>query len=150
MERSTDSQSRWIAVCCGVIIAALYVVGWVSKTELRHFVQTLPLWLGVGLGLLRVRTVRWLAMPMFLFWLILMTLIWLYLLGWSRVLGGHFSPVEIALTLIIGATALLGIVLSIQGKRKISPLVASCVFLLSAAFQFVVFRISMLPGIARR
>jgi hypothetical protein len=37
--------------------------------------------------------------------LILMTLIWLYLLGWSRVLSGHFSPAEIALTLIIGELA---------------------------------------------
>src|SRR5437879_11869816 len=81
MERSTDSNSRWIAACCGVIIAALYVVAFVSKTELRHLVQTVPLWLGVVLALLGVRVAKWVVLPILLFWLAAMTFIWLFLLG---------------------------------------------------------------------
>src|SRR6266404_6903005 len=141
MEWSTDSPGRWIAVSCGVIIAALYVVAWVSKTELRHLVQTLPLWLGILLALGRVRAARWAVMPIFLFWLTAMMFIWLFLLGWSRVLSGHFSPVEIAMTFIIGTSALIGLLFSMKGKRQVTPLGASCVFLLSAAFQFAAFRI---------
>ena len=150
MERSTDSNSRWIAACCGVIIAALYVVAFVSKTELRHLVQTVPLWLGVVLALLGVRVAKWVVLPILLFWLAAMTFIWLFLLGWSRVISGHFSPVEIAMTVVIGTSALIGLLFSMKGKRQVTPLGASCVFLLSDAFQFAAFRISMLPGIARR
>ena len=58
MEPTADLHGRLAAVCSGTIIVALYVVGWVSNTELRHFIQTLPLWLGVVLGLLHARTVR--------------------------------------------------------------------------------------------
>ena len=150
MEPTADLHGRLAAVCSGTIIMALYVVGWVSNTELRHFVQTLPLWLGVGLGLLHTRTVRWAVILLFLFWLVIMVLIWLYLLGWSRVVTGHFSPIEIAMTLVIGIASLLGLVLCIHGRQEVKPLVASGVFVLSAVFQFVTFRISLLPGIARR
>jgi hypothetical protein len=90
------------------------------------------------------------VLPLYLFWLIIMVLIWLYLLGWSRVVTGHFSPIEIAMTLVIGIASLVGLVRCIQGGQEVKPLVASGVFLLSAAFQFVTFRISLLPGIARR
>jgi hypothetical protein len=124
MEPTADLHGRLAAVCSGTIIVALYVVGWVSNTELRHFVQTLPLWLGVGLGLLHARTVRWVVMPLFLFWLIIMVLIWLYLLGWSRLISGHFSPIEIAMTLVIGIASLVGLVRRIQGRQGVKPLVA--------------------------
>lgn len=150
MEQQTDRHGRWIAVCSGAVILALYVVGVLSRTELRHFIQTLPLWLGVVLGLQRARTVRWVAMPLFLFWLFIMTLIWLYLLGWARIVSGHFSPTEIAMTLIIGIATLLGIAGCIREKRAVGPLVASGAFLFSAALQWVAFRISFLPEIARR
>jgi hypothetical protein len=39
------------------------------------------------------------ALPLFLIWL--MSLIWPYLLGWANVIHGHFSPVEMAMTLIV-------------------------------------------------
>lgn len=145
-----DRQSRWIALCCGTIIAALYVVAVVSGTELRHFVQTLPVWPGLALGLFGVRVARSVAMPVFLFWLSIMVLIWLYLLGWARVFSGHFSHTEIAMTLVIGISCALGIVGCVRGRRSGHWMVAGCVFLLSAGLQWVAFRISFLPGIASR
>ncbi len=38
--------------------------------------------------------------PCFVFWLLLMTAIWFFLLGWARIVSGTFSPTEIAMTVI--------------------------------------------------
>ncbi len=145
----TADQSRRIALFCGVIIAALYVVGVVSGTELRHVVQTAPLWLCVVLGLKRVQSVRWLALPMLLFWLVLVVIIWMYLLGWTRIITGTFSPTEIAMTIVIGITAVVGIPTCVRGPR-IHASQAVLLFVVGAAVQYAAFYISFLPSIARR
>jgi hypothetical protein len=139
-----------IPVCCVAVIAALYVVGFVSRTELRHGVQTLPLWVGVMLGYLGARMARRVALPLFLIWLILMSLIWLYLLGWANVLRGHFSPIEIAMTVIVGISSLAGIVGCVLGIHSASILTGSGVFLLSAGFQVAMLYVSFLPEFAHR
>src|SRR5262245_58700583 len=96
-------QEKWIAICGLVVIAALLIVGVVSHGVLRHIVQTLPVWIIVVLGLRDRASVKWAAIPIFLFWLFIMTLIWLFLLGWSRIASGTYSPTEIAMTLCVGA-----------------------------------------------
>jgi|SRR5580704_6067036 hypothetical protein len=150
MPETIDSRDRWIAACCAVVIAALYVVGIASTTELRHFVQTLPLWLGALGGWYGFRTARWLAMPLFLFWLAIVVLIWLYLLGWSQIARGHFSATEIAMTVAIGVASVFGIASCLYGGRRAGPALATGAFLFSAALQLIVFRISLLRNIARR
>ncbi len=35
------------------------------------------------------------SLPCFVIWLVLMTLIWLFLLGWAKVISGHFTPIEV-------------------------------------------------------
>lgn len=150
MREHANLRERVIPVCCVAVIAALYVVGFVSRTELRHVVQTLPLWVGAILAYLGARMARWVALPLFLLWLILMSLIWLYLLGWANVIHGHFSPIEIAMTLIVGISALVGIVGCMAGIRSAGVLAGSGVFLLSAGFQVAMLYVSFLPEIARR
>src|SRR5512142_1094857 len=105
----TVDHSRWIALFCAIVVGALYVVGIVSGTVLRHVVQTAPLWACAVLGFNRVRNVRWLALPMLVFWLGIVLVIWMFLLGWTRVISGHFSWVEIAMTVVIGAASANGI-----------------------------------------
>jgi hypothetical protein len=139
-----------IALCCATIIAALYVVGLVSGTELRHVVQTAPVWAGVVLGWRRNKSAGWLALPMFLFWLLVMVLIWLFLLGWARVVSGHFTPAEVAMTIVIGAASVVGIGAVARTSENPSKLAAAALFLLGAALQFAAFRVSLLPGIATR
>jgi len=150
IKSNPDRQSRWIALCCGAMIAAFYVVGLVSGTELRHFVQTLPLWLGVIFGIRRVQMTVWLAMPMFLFWLVVMVLIWLFLLGWAHVVSGHFSPVGILMTLVIGAASVLGITFCIRDRGRTKTIAATAVALIGAIAQLIAFQVSFLPGIAIR
>src|SRR5438309_11272427 len=106
-----------IAVCCFVIIVALVVgVGLAAGLVLRHAVQTLPLWIGVLAGARRSRAVGWIGLPMFLFWLVLMSLIWLYLLGIARVIIGRFLPMEVAMTILVGAAAIDGIAIFARVK----------------------------------
>jgi len=74
-------NSYWIAGSCLAVILSLYTVGLVTGLILRHLVQTAPLWIGVAFGIRRSELAKWIAMPFFAFWLCMMTLIWLFLLG---------------------------------------------------------------------
>ena len=139
-----------ISICCAAIILALYVVGLVSGTEIRHIVQTAPLWLGVLLGWRSSAAARWIALPFFLFWLAIMVFIWLFLLGWAHIVSGHFSPTEVAMTIVIGIASVSGITAAGRAKMYAPPLAAAGVFVLGAFLQLAAFRLSMLPQIARR
>jgi hypothetical protein len=143
-------RTRPIGVFCVIIIAALYVVGLVSGTLLRHVVQTAPIWIGVVLAFRASPHARWFALPFFLFWLGIVVLIWLFLLGWAQVVHGTFTPPEVAMTVVMGAASLGGIVTALRDRRRASALPAVGVFLVGAALQLAAFRLSLLPGIATR
>jgi hypothetical protein len=140
-----------MAICCLAIIGALVLgVGLPGNLVLRHLVQTAPLWAGVVLGFRHSRATAWVGLPLFLFWLLLMGLIWSYLLGISSLISGHFSSLEIAMTIIVGAASLIGIASFIRFKSSLSPLNASGLFALAAVIQVICFRLSFLPAIAHR
>jgi hypothetical protein len=150
-EDSLGSDPMAIALCCLVVILALVVgVGLASNLVLRHLVQTLPLWFGVAFGFRRGRATGWIALPFFLFWLALMIVIWLYLLGIGHIISGHFSAVEKAMIVIVGGASLIGIVLFARLKSFLSPAKAAAAFVAMALLQLACFRLSFLPAIARR
>jgi hypothetical protein len=147
--RSTAPVS--IAICCLVIILALVLgVGLASNLVLRHIVQTVPLWIGVALGFRRSRATSWVGLPLFLFWLTLMALIWSYLLGISHLLSGHFSRIEISMTIIVGAAAIIGIASFVRLESFLSLVTRVSLFVVVAVIQWVCFRLSFLPAIAHR
>ena len=145
----TDNP-RTIGICCAAIIAALYVVGLVSGTELRHVVQTAPIWIGVVLGFQSRPLARWFALPFFLFWFLVAVLIWLFLLNIARVISGTFTPAEVAMTVVMGAASMIGAVTTFRLRARTSALAAIGAFLVGGVLQFVAFRISVLPAIAHR
>ena len=98
------NPTKAIGYCAITTLLALYIVGLVSNGVLRHIVQTLPLWFPIVLGLRRRETAKWASLPCFIIWLLLMTLIWLFLLGWAKVISGHFTLIEVVLALVIGAS----------------------------------------------
>jgi hypothetical protein len=148
---NSTSQPVAIAACCLIIILALVVgVGMPDRLVLRHLVQTLPLWAGIVWGFRRSNATGWIGLPLFIFWLGLMALIWLYLLGISHALNGHFSPLEIAMTVVVGLASLVGIVIFWRFKSGLSAPKAASLFVLFVAFQFACFRVSFLPAIAHR
>ena len=134
------------------ILVALYVVGAVSVPpgSLRHEVQTLPLWFPIVLGFQRREVAKWMALPLLIFWLAIMIAIWLFLLGWARIVSGHFSPAEIAMTIVIGVACAIGLLVSARWRSGTQPVAAATLGVLFGLLQVLSFRISLIPYIAGR
>jgi hypothetical protein len=145
-----DRDFLFLNGCCLAVIAALLVVGTASHEVLRHFLQTSPLWIAIVLGIRRSAAAKWAALPCLFFWLFVMIVIWLFLLGWTRIITGTFSPIEIAMTLVVGAASLVGIWIALTIRSRIRPSWAAVTFLLVAVLQFAALRLSLLPSIAHR
>lgn len=145
-----EKSFRLLIGCCIVIIAALLVVGTVSSGVIRHIVQTSPLWIVIVLSVRRSAWSKWAALPCYLFWLLLMTAIWLFLLGWARIVSGTFSHTEIAMTVIVGLASMVGIVRALSMRSGVRTSSATAVVLLVALLQLAALRLSLLPAIAHR
>src|SRR5580698_3924176 len=146
MERNT----RFMVGCCVAIIVALLVVGAVSHIVVRHVVQTSVLWIAIGLGVRNSKLTKWAALPCFVFWLVLMAAVWSFLLGWTTFLSGTFSPTEIAMTIIVGAASLVGMIRAVSMKSGVRAVRVTATVLVVLILQVAAFRLSMLPQIARR
>jgi len=144
------NPARSMALCCLTALAALLVVGMVSHGVLRHVAQTLPLWGPVLLGLRKSELAKWAALPCLIFWLGIMALIWLYLAGLLRVITGSFSPVEIAMTVVVGAASLCGLVVGFRWRTAVRPWPAAAAVSVFALLQVLALRLSLLPSIAHR
>lgn len=132
-------------------MAALLVVGSVSHGVIRHIVQTSPLWITIALGLRRSRMSKWTALPCLFFWALLMIAIWSYLItGEPRAVSGHFSPTEIAMTVIVGASSIVGIAGALRMKTRVRALPATVTFVVLAVLQFEALLVSLLPQVAHR
>jgi multisubunit Na+/H+ antiporter MnhE subunit len=77
-----------------------------------------------------------------------MALIWLFLLGWAHVISGQFSPVEIAMTLIVGIASVAGLGMCLWRARW--SLRGVALIVLFGILQCLAFRISLLPAIAHQ
>jgi hypothetical protein len=144
-----DNRSRTLGVCGLILILALYVVGIVSHGVIRHFVQTAPVWPAVWLGFRRSPWTKWAALSPFSLWLLLMINIWLLLLGLPHLLSGTFTPIEIALTIIIGVAAAVGIATALRVRTAVPWAGAAGMLLLMACLQVLAIWISFQPGINR-
>jgi hypothetical protein len=143
---------RAVAYCSLAVVAALYIVGGVSVPpgSLRHEVQTLPLWFPIIAALEKNDLAKWAALPCLVFWLMIMIAIWLFLLGWAHIVSGHFPPIEIAMTLVVGAASLAGLFSLARWRTGVGASTASITVLLFAVLQVLAFRLSLLPYIAHR
>jgi hypothetical protein len=146
------SAPKWLASCSLTILLALYIVGAVSVPpgSLRHEVQTLPLWFPIVFGFQRREITKWMALPLLMFWLAIMTFIWLFLLGWAQIVSGHFFPTEIAMTVLIGVACVSGLIVAFRWRTSVRPVVAISMIGLFALLQWLAFRASLIPYIARR
>jgi hypothetical protein len=146
------THAKTVAFACLAVLIALYIVGAVSVPpgSLRHQVQTLPLWFPIVLGFRQRPLGKWAALPCLIFWLGIMTLIWLYLLGIARIVSGQFFPTEVAMTIVVGIACAVGLWTSARWRTTIPPAVAMSVVALFGVLQVLAFRISLIPYIARR
>jgi len=151
MNVAANPMPSLVAISSLVIIAALVLgVGIPNHEVLRHVVQTLPFWCVVVLGSRRSRFAGWIGLPLFLFWLLIMALIWMFLLGIAHVFSGSFTPWEIAMTIVVVGGCVAGVAATLRGHSSISLMQKAAIFILLGVIQFVCFRISFLPVIAHR
>jgi hypothetical protein len=142
------SGNRVLLACGLAVIAALLVVGLVSREIVRHALQTAPVWAVVVLAWRGSRLTRWAAVPVFAFWLFVMAMIWLFLLGIARIASGHYSPTEIAMTLVVGLACLAGLAAALRAPGRASWPAAVGVLALTAVLQVGAMAISFRPPIA--
>ncbi len=148
--RGMVNASKCVAYCSLCVLVALYVVGAVSNGSLRHEVQTLALWGPIVLGFRQRELAKWSALPCLIFWLVIMVFIWLFLLGWARIVTGRYSPIEIAMTLVIGVACVTGIIVSLRWRTAVNSFTAFGAAVLFGILQLLAFRISLIPYIATR
>jgi hypothetical protein len=143
------NRPKAIGYCALITLFALYIVGAVSNGVLRHIVQTLPLWFPIVMGLRQREIAKYASIPCFIIWLALMIFIWLFLLGWARVLSGHFTPIEVILTLVVGAASITGLLTAFRWRTSLSWNQALSTAAIFAVLQVAALRISFLPSIAK-
>lgn len=146
MSGSGGLVATWLAVVAG----ALIVVGVVSHTLLRHFIQIAPL--VVALGLLAWRS-AWgvsAAAPLFAFWFLIMGAIWLFLFGVARIVSGTFTPAEVTLTVIIGVACLLGLSTAYRRGTTLALRARLGTIAVFAVLQFAAMWLSVQPFVASR
>jgi hypothetical protein len=106
------------------------------------------LWIPIAAGFSKREFARWCALPCFIFWFIVMALIWLFLLGIAHVISGDFSPIEVAMTIVVGVASALGAVLCFLRARW--SWFGAGLVLIFAVLQAVLLQISFLPAIAHQ
>jgi hypothetical protein len=146
----TSSARRVVLGCLVGLAAALLLVGIVSGTILRHIVQILPF---VAAALLLKRQPAWgawAALPIFAFWTLVVVLIWLFLLGLSRIASGHYTVIEIISTFLMAGFSAVGAVRSIRLGRSL-PVTPRVLMITGFALaQFAAMWVSFLKPIANR
>ena len=148
--RGTHGSRGRVAAWVWVVALALIAVGIVSGTVIRHLVQIAPF--AVALSVLPRRP-AWgvsAAATLLAFWFLVMSAIWLFLLGVARVFTGTFTTLEIALTIVIGVGSLLGLAAARRTGASTPIGTRLGVVAAFAALQFAAMWLSVQPYVARR
>jgi hypothetical protein len=147
MAKRTERVS---AAALVAVAACLLLVGMVSGTVLRHVVQAAPALATAVFVTRRFDWSRWAALPVFAFWLFIMALIWLHVLGLAHVVTGRFTAPEIVLTVGIGIACIAGLAASLKSAGRLRWSLVLAVILLAAAVQVGALWLSLRPGLADR
>ena len=143
-------NEKIVASCLLALVVSMLLVGVVSDTILRHTVQVVPGIVGLVLLSRRIPWAPYAALAAFVFWLFIMTLIWLFLLGLARVVTGDFSAPEVGLTIGVGLASVAGIVAVLRVRSTVGRLHRVVAFLAFAGCQVAAMWISLQPFFATR
>lgn len=109
---------RTVRLCLIGVAFSLMLMGIVSGTPVRHLVQVLPIGLALRLASRSPGSLgAYAAVSLFGFWMLMMVLIWLFLLGVSDIASGQYPPVEVVLTIAIGFFCSVGILRGLRAGR---------------------------------
>jgi hypothetical protein len=134
-----------IPISLTTVTVALLAVGIVSGTLVRHVIQVIPVVLALILLLRRSPAGPVAGIPILTFWLGIMIVIWLFLLRIVSVVRGHFTAIEVILTIVMGLACCVGLLATVRRStvlpvsRRIATAVVFCIL------QFGAFVLSMQP-----
>jgi len=146
----TATDQRLVRGCFIGLALALLLVGVVSGTVLRHVVQIVPILLGLAVLARRPDWGGYAALPIFMCWGLIVVLIWLFLLGLSRIANGHYTSIEVASTFVMIGCSIVGIMKSVRLGRSLPAVARVLTFLGFAVVQFAAMWVSFLRPIANR
>lgn len=132
------------------LILSLLLVGISSHTPVRHLLQAAPGIIVLAGAITHVRWAADAAYPIFVIWLLLMSAIWLHLLGLAHLLAGQFSPIENWLTIAIGICCLWGLVVTARAASSATAARRWLVITGFALLQVAALWASFLPFFARQ
>jgi hypothetical protein len=144
-----SNTSRLTALSLLGVIVGLLAVGVVSGTPLRHVIQIPPATLALALVIRRVPGALYAALPVFVVWQLIMVAIWLFLAGLARIITGHYTPAEIALTLLIGASCLCGLSQAFRTQPAASWATRAVWLIVFTALQFGAIWASLRPAFSQ-
>jgi hypothetical protein len=139
---------RLIAVSCGLVILALWVVGVTVHEVTRHLIQSAPLFIGVVFGFRGGSPTRWAALALGLFWLAIAGLIALHLTGIAHIINGTFSPREVGMVWVIGVCSAATILLALVSRSSLRLPAGIAVFVVVAAVQVGAMAVGLQPAFA--
>ncbi len=129
------SDEKFVLACLAAVSLLLLVVGIVSGTLIRHMVQIVPVLAAAGIVLRRPSIGASISIPVLVFWISMMVLIWLFLLGWSDIAYGTYSRAEVILTFAIASCATLGLSPSFRLGQPVAAWRRTYLSVLAAAVQ---------------
>jgi hypothetical protein len=143
-------RNGFLQFCLSSLALSLLLVGVVSGTPLRHLIQATPVIVAVGCVWRRFGWSAYAALPLFLFWLLIASLIGLFLFGYAHIINGKFSPIERLLTAVIWVSCLLGIGAAFRALAGHPWWSRVAAFLVFAGFAVAAMWASLQPAVARR
>ncbi len=130
------------------LLGALLVIGLVSHEVGRHLLQATPAIVCLVAAFFGVRAMKWAAAAIYAFWTLISVLIWLFLLHIANVAHGHYSPTEIAMTIVLAGAGLYGVVTSWRQSSGIGVIARIAIFAVFVAAQFFIMGVSFKPPFA--
>ena len=145
-----DPNIRRIGWCAVGVAGALLLVGLVSHTIVRHAIQIIPLVIGALLLRSRASIAACVLMPVFAFWTLVSILIWMFVLGISRLANGTYTTAEIGCTIVMAACSIDGMFRCLRLKNSLRWWHAAAIMLASFGGQLLVMWVSFLRQFANR
>jgi hypothetical protein len=142
----SSAQKITAAALLGVSVSLLSV-GFVSTppTVWRHVIQITPVLAAFALVVRGFKGWAGAAAPIFLMWLVLMSMIGLFLMGVKTPFSGTFTPVEIALAIAVAIFSALGLVFSARSLPASGWVHGITMFVVAGAVQYAALLLSFQP-----
>ena len=145
-----QTSTRFLSRCAAGVVLALMVVGVVSGTLLRHVVQVIPLLLAIMLSRFNPGAAAYALLPLFVFWSAISLLIWMFLLGVSRIANGTYTPIEIASTVVMAACSTAGLIAIVRFDKRLRGSIGIAISIAFFAAQVFFMWVSSLRQLANR